>query len=138
MLLTLYVCHRHRTGFYLGVYSALCAGQSTMALLSALFLAYGTIRAARLSHTWLLENILHCPMSFFDTTPLGRIVNRFSKDILVIDEKIPESTRSFLYVFFGIGSLAVVVSYSTPLFLSLVIPIGIFFVFVQVQTWFCI
>jgi ABC-type multidrug transport system fused ATPase/permease subunit len=70
-------------------------------------------------------------MSFFDTTPLGRIVNRFSKDIFIIDEKIPDATRSFLYVFFGVSSLVVVISYSTPLFLSLVIPIGIFFFFVQ-------
>lgn len=125
-------CYRHSTGFYLAVYSALSLGQSVMILVSSLFLAYGTVKAARLFHRGLLENILRCPMAFFDTTPTGRIVNRFSKDVFVIDEQIPESTKSFLSVFFGIVSMVVVTSYSTPIFLSVVIPIAIFFIFTQV------
>ena len=42
-------------------------------------LAVGCLEAARKMHQVLLHNILRAPTSFFDTTPLGRIVNRFSK-----------------------------------------------------------
>jgi ABC-type multidrug transport system fused ATPase/permease subunit len=47
-------------------------------------------------HNGMLATVLHSPMSFFDTTPLGRIVNRFSKDTYTIDETIPATTRMFL------------------------------------------
>lgn len=38
-----------------------------------------SVRASRVLHDGMLASVLHSPMSFFDTTPLGRIVNRFSK-----------------------------------------------------------
>lgn len=41
--------------------------------------ARGAMRASRVMHQHLLSNILRVPMSFFDTTPTGRIVNRFAK-----------------------------------------------------------
>ena len=43
----------------------------------SIFLAIASVRSARILHNKLLSNILKCPLSFFDTTPLGRILNRF-------------------------------------------------------------
>lgn len=51
--------------------------------------AIGCLRAARDLHNKLLGNVLRLPMSFFDTTPLGRILNRFSKDMDTIDVILP-------------------------------------------------
>ena len=42
-------------------------------------MAVGCIHAAKLLHAKILSNIFRTPVSFFDTTPIGRIVNRFSK-----------------------------------------------------------
>lgn len=71
-------------------------------------------------------------MSFFDTTPLGRIVNRFACDIDVVDVNIPITLRIWLGTFAGVVSTLFVISFSTPVFLAVVIPLGIFYYFVQV------
>lgn len=47
----------------------------------------------KLMHKKLLDRVLRSPMSFFDTTPLGRIVNRFAKDIDVCDNTLPTNIR---------------------------------------------
>lgn len=44
----------------------------------------GCLLAAQKLHTYLL-NVLHKPLSFFDTTPIGRILALFSRDIDILD-----------------------------------------------------
>lgn len=58
-------------------------------LVTSLIFAIGCLRAARDLHNKLLNNVLRLPMAFFDTTPLGRILNRFSKDVDVVDNVLP-------------------------------------------------
>ena len=53
----------------------------------------GCLHSSRILHQRLLTAIVHAPMYFFDTTPLGRIVNRFSKDIDTVDSTIPHTMR---------------------------------------------
>jgi ATP-binding cassette, subfamily C (CFTR/MRP), member 1 len=70
-------------------------------------------------------------MSFFDTTPLGRVLNRFSKDVDVVDTVLPMSMRFWLMMFFNTVGVIVTISYSTPIFLAVVLPLGIFYYFIQ-------
>jgi ABC-type multidrug transport system fused ATPase/permease subunit len=69
-------------------------------------------------------------MSFFDTTPLGRIVNRFSKDVYSLDESIPQAFFSFFRTFVAVSSILVVIVSTTPLFGILIIPIAFIYYFV--------
>ena len=108
-------------------------GQSILVLFSAFSLALGGIIASQLIHKRLLVNILRLPMSFFDTTPSGRILNRFSKDIYTIDELIPRSVNFFVSTSFTVISTIFVISFATPYFMVVIIPLAILYFLVQVR-----
>ncbi|GAB1302447.1 ATP-binding cassette sub-family C member 2 [Apodemus speciosus] len=88
--------------------------------------------ASKTLHGQLLSNILRAPMSFFDTTPTGRIVNRFAGDISTVDDMLPQTLRSWLLCFFGIVSTLVMICMATPVFAIIIIPLSIFYISVQV------
>jgi ATP-binding cassette, subfamily C (CFTR/MRP), member 1 len=100
-------------------------------LATSIFFAIGCLRAARDLHLKLLNNTMRLPMSFFDTTPLGRILNRFSKDVDTIDTVLPMSMRFLLMMFFNTVGVIVTIAYSTPIFLAVVLPLGIVYYFIQ-------
>lgn len=64
-----------------GVYGFLGLLLSACLFAGILMTYLGTLTAARTMHDSMLWRIARAPMSFFDTTPLGRILNRFSKVI---------------------------------------------------------
>ncbi|KFP85745.1 Canalicular multispecific organic anion transporter 1, partial [Acanthisitta chloris] len=114
----------------IGVFGALGVSQALFLLFATMLSAQGAMRASRVMHQQLLSNILRVPMSFFDTTPTGRIVNRFAKDIFTIDETIPMSFRSWLSCFMAIISTLLMISLATPFFALIIIPLSIFYYFV--------
>ncbi|KAH8880912.1 P-loop containing nucleoside triphosphate hydrolase protein [Thozetella sp. PMI_491] len=84
----------YSTGAYIGVYCAIGASQALLLFLSALgFTIFGTRASKNMLHR-AVQRILRAPVSFFDTTPLGRIMNRFSRDIDVMDNNLTESLRA--------------------------------------------
>uniref|UniRef100_A0A8D0HCQ5 Canalicular multispecific organic anion transporter 1 n=1 Tax=Sphenodon punctatus TaxID=8508 RepID=A0A8D0HCQ5_SPHPU len=115
----------------IGVYGALGVGQAVFLLAGALLAAYGAVRASRILHQQLLSNILRVPMGFFDTTPTGRIVNRFAKDIFTVDETIPMSFRSWLTCLLAIISTLLMICLATPYFAIVILPLGVLYFFVQ-------
>ncbi|NWV57761.1 MRP3 protein, partial [Daphoenositta chrysoptera] len=122
---------QHNTAMRIGVYAALGLLQGLLVLICSFTLAMGGINAARTLHAALLENKFHSPQSFYDTTPTGRIINRFSKDIYVIDEVIPPTILMFLGTFFTSLSTMIVIIASTPLFAVVIVPLAILYFFVQ-------
>uniref|UniRef100_A0A1B6D6I6 ABC-type glutathione-S-conjugate transporter n=3 Tax=Clastoptera arizonana TaxID=38151 RepID=A0A1B6D6I6_9HEMI len=120
-----------KRNIYIGVYALFGLGQISSSLLCSFTLAIGTLLAAKWLHFSMLENIFRAPMSFFDTTPIGRIVNRFSKDIDVVDNTLPNNISSFLSCFFQVIGTILVIGYSTPLFLSVIVPVGVLYYLVQ-------
>ncbi|XP_051926934.1 ATP-binding cassette sub-family C member 3-like isoform X3 [Hippocampus zosterae] len=115
-----------------GVYAALGITQGVLVMISSFTFAMGNIGAARKLHHNLLVNKLHTLQSFFDTTPIGRIINRFSKDIYLIDETLPSTVLMFLVTFFVSLSTIIVIISSTPIFAVVIAPLAFVYIFVQV------
>ncbi|KAF2644264.1 hypothetical protein P280DRAFT_228439 [Massarina eburnea CBS 473.64] len=82
-------------GVYIGVYASLGFSQAlTMFLFSIAVSVFGTEAGKVMLHR-AIHRVLRAPMSFFDTTPLGRITNRFSKDIDVMDNSLTDAIRMY-------------------------------------------
>ncbi|XP_015036515.1 multidrug resistance-associated protein 1 isoform X6 [Drosophila pseudoobscura] len=116
---------------YLGVYGAFGFGQVSVSFFSSLAISLGCLECSRSLHTTLLYYNLRWPMELFDTTPLGRIVNRFSKDIDTIDNVLPFNIRVVLGQGFMVLATIVVISMSTPIFLAVIVPIALLYYFAQ-------
>lgn len=117
---------------YLGVYGALGIGQALFILGGAFSLSFGALDAAEGLHTNILKNVLRLPMSFFDTNPVGRMINRFGKDVDTMDNILPWSIRSWLMCLFQVIATFVAIIYATPVFVVVMLPTMIIYYFVQV------
>jgi ATP-binding cassette subfamily C (CFTR/MRP) protein 1 len=88
--------------------------------------------AARTLHQRFADRLLHSPMSFFDTTPIGRILNRVSRDVETVDNTLPLIIRDWLVTFALALVTLLVIVIQTPVSLALLVPVIIFYYFLQV------
>ncbi|VDL80145.1 unnamed protein product [Nippostrongylus brasiliensis] len=120
----------YETNMRLAVYAALGVGQALFVCAASIIMALGMVGASRLLHEGILKNILHSPMIFFDVTPLGRILNRFGKDVEAIDTTLPGSIRSMIMTVFNVIATLVVIVVATPIVAIPFIFLAIFYVVV--------
>lgn len=85
---------------------------STFFRTSTLF--FGTLRASINIHNKLFNSVIHAPMSFFDFSPIGILLNRLSRDIGFVDETLPQTLNDIIVIFvniIGIIVLTIVIDY---------------------------
>eukprot|EP00090_Calanus_glacialis_P002437 TRINITY_DN11824_c0_g1_i1.p1 TRINITY_DN11824_c0_g1~~TRINITY_DN11824_c0_g1_i1.p1 ORF type:complete len:1639 (-),score=332.95 TRINITY_DN11824_c0_g1_i1:544-5460(-) len=112
----------YRRDVFLGVYGSMGFAQAIGAVLASLFLYLSTIKGGRALHHRMLDRIMHSPMSFFDTTPQGRLLNRFGKDVDVLDSTMPMVLRGWITCLLSVIATFLVIMVTTPL---AIIPIFI-------------
>lgn len=81
--------------YYLGVYCAINMATIVTSAAQHAFLYWGALGANKLLHEKLLHRVFRAPLRFFDTTPIGRILNRFSKDFESVDSQVPSDIIGF-------------------------------------------
>lgn len=79
------------------VYGLLGIANAAALLLCSVGRNYASIKAAVTFHTKVLYSVLRSPVSFFETTPLGRIVNRFAKDITIVDLMVADTLHMWAF-----------------------------------------
>nr|XP_040031715.1 ATP-binding cassette sub-family C member 3 isoform X1 [Gasterosteus aculeatus aculeatus] len=115
-----------------GVYAALGIAQGVLLLGNCLLCrAYSMLRAAKLMHCNLLQGVLQAPQAFFESTPTGRVLNRFSKDVDAIDSYIPDNIDIWMRTFWYTLNVLLICSILTPMFLIVVAPLMVFYWWVQ-------
>ncbi|KAI6120104.1 P-loop containing nucleoside triphosphate hydrolase protein [Pisolithus croceorrhizus] len=104
-----------------------------LGLAGALILwVYCTLRSSKYLHDSMLNSVLHAPLSFFDLTPTGRIMNLFSRDIYVVDQVLGRVMMNLLRTSAICISILLVITFSFPPFVLVVIPLAWFYVRVTI------
>ncbi|XP_076227007.1 multidrug-Resistance like Protein 1 isoform X2 [Nomia melanderi] len=123
--------NRAKQDMYLGVYGGLGLGQAMASFFCDLAPQLGCWLAARQMHIVMLRAVMRSPLTFFDTTPTGRIISRFAKDVDILDTSLPQQISDSIYCLFEVVATLVVISFSTPVFTAVIVPIGAIYYFVQ-------
>ncbi|RUS75497.1 hypothetical protein EGW08_016746, partial [Elysia chlorotica] len=123
--------YKEKNDYYLGIFGLFGIIQILFLLVHNIIYWIRMVVAAKRLHAGMLASIFRSPMSFFDTTPLGRVMNRFSRDIEVVDNTLPLIVRDYMTTVFSCVVVLVVICISSPLFLSLIIPILVIYIFIQ-------
>uniref|UniRef100_A0A6Q2Z4A9 ABC-type glutathione-S-conjugate transporter n=1 Tax=Esox lucius TaxID=8010 RepID=A0A6Q2Z4A9_ESOLU len=119
------------TDMKLAVYGALGFAQGIAIFGTTVAISVGGIIASRHLHMDLLKNVLHSPMSFFETTPSGNLLNRFAKEIDAIDCMIPDGLKMMLGYLFKLMEVCIIVMLATPFAMVVLLPLAILYAFVQ-------
>jgi ABC-type multidrug transport system fused ATPase/permease subunit len=113
--------------FYLGIYAAIGVVLMVTTFFRETVLFWGSINASRRIHQRLLEHVMRAKFRFFDSTPLGQIMNRFSKDIEAIDQEVTPVAIGLIYCLLSISTVVILISIITPAFLIAALFISVLY-----------
>jgi ABC-type multidrug transport system fused ATPase/permease subunit len=118
------------TIFYLSIYACFGLGVILAGTVQDVIVLLGALWASRKLHRELLDAVLFSPLRFFETTPVGRILNRFSKDIENIDSNVINTIHYFIYSIIRSVTVVAVIGTIAPPFLLIVPVIGVMYLYV--------
>ena len=117
--------------YHLKVYTAFFAAFVTFLFVRSSAYMHLTVQASRGLHNKAFRSMMRSPVRFFDQQPVGRILNRFAKDMAYVDELLPETVFDFFQL--GLWTLAIVilVCILDPYTILAVSPCVVLFVYVR-------
>ncbi|KZO98300.1 multidrug resistance-associated ABC transporter [Calocera viscosa TUFC12733] len=113
---------------YMGLYAGLGGLQALFAFLGSFGFSLAALGASRTLYAKALITVFRAPVWFYDTTPLGRIVNRLAKDVDVMDNQLAQAFYSLLSTFASVVGTVFLVFYTYAY-------LGIIFVPLLVLYW---
>lgn len=121
-------------GVYIGLYVMFSVITMFFVMNELLSLVYLTNTAAKILHNMGIKRVLYTPMSFMDSTPIGRVMNRFGRDTEVLDNEISEQLRLVSYTLSSIIGIVVLCIVYLPWF-AIAVPF-ITFIFVSTANYY--
>ncbi|KAI1622463.1 ABC bile acid transporter [Exophiala viscosa] len=103
--------------YYLGIYALIGLAYVAICFGREIILFLGSQRASWHLHEKLLTSILRAKFRFFDSTPLGQLTNRFSKDIQALDQEVAPVAIGLLHSAASVLTIVILISVITPAFL---------------------
>ncbi|XP_021426879.2 multidrug resistance-associated protein 4 [Oncorhynchus mykiss] len=117
--------------FYLGIYAGLTGATLIFGFARSLMMFNVLVKAAQSLHNRMFNSILRTPVRFFDINPIGRVLNRFSKDIGQLDAALPWTFVDFIQIFLQIIGVIAVAASVIPWILIPLVPLVIVFLFLR-------
>uniref|UniRef100_A0A674EG61 Cystic fibrosis transmembrane conductance regulator n=1 Tax=Salmo trutta TaxID=8032 RepID=A0A674EG61_SALTR len=117
--------------FYLGIYAGLTGATLIFGFARSLLMFNVLVKAAQSLHNRMFNSILRTPVRFFDINPIGRVLNRFSKDIGQLDAALPWTFVDFIQIFLQIIGVIAVAASVIPWILIPLVPLVIVFLFLR-------
>ncbi|KAL5034983.1 Transporter of the ATP-binding cassette (ABC) [Batrachochytrium dendrobatidis] len=117
--------------FYISIYGLISIAELFSLIFKYVVQFMGGIRASRVMHSRLIESVLGSPMRFFETTPVGRIINRFSNDLSDVDMGVMYSVLQFFTLTFGSIVRVGLVTFVTPPFLFSIVFLYFYYYLAQ-------
>lgn len=116
-----------RQGDYMGIYAALGVAQGIFSFMASFAFSLVSLKAGFLLFRLALRGVIRSPISFFDTTPIGRMLSRFSKDQDVMDTQLANAMYQFLNTFSSVLGTVALVFYTFPLLGIIFAPLSVLY-----------
>ncbi|CEP22757.1 BPT1 [Cyberlindnera jadinii] len=117
---------------YVGIYAFFGVGSSVLTFFRSIVMwLFCALKGSSMLHDRMALSVIRSPMSFFETTPTGRILNRFSSDVNRIDESLP---RSFSFFFSSLTKTVLILGFigiNMPPFLILAALLSVAYIYYQ-------
>ncbi|CAH1101123.1 unnamed protein product [Psylliodes chrysocephalus] len=114
---------------YMIIYSIFILASIILTPIRSLNFTRIVMNSSRNLHHKMFRNVLEAPMKFFDTNPSGRILNRFSNDMGIIDELIPQAFIDFIQVFLVLIGILLIIFIKVPYMIvpALLLSVGFYY-----------
>ena len=116
---------------YMLIHGCMGIAETIMFFFKELIFILACAAASKTIHENLLDKVMHSPMSFFDTNPIGRILNRFSSDIDTVDQTIPFQMDDLMNCVLEVAAILIIISDTTPWFIPVLVPLSIIYIYLQ-------
>ncbi|CAM6100457.1 unnamed protein product [Calypogeia fissa] len=113
------------------IYTVLVTGSMLSVLLRSVSVAFVGTATAQAFFLGMLHSLLRAPMSFMDSTPLGRILSRSSTDQTALELDLPNACANAAFNMVAALCTTAVICYVTPMMLIFILPIAYFFILIQ-------
>jgi len=123
------------SSYYINMFTLISLGAIFMTAVRSILLANHRLKASVALHHDLTKSIMSAPISFFDITPIGRVLNRFSADMDKVDLELSSSLSQGISTTFSIvGSVSAIIAATRGFFLLPLLPMS--FIYWYLQKWF--
>eukprot|EP01134_Creolimax_fragrantissima_P003514 CFRG3514T1 len=113
------------------IYSMMVLAVFVISLVRVIMFMAIVLRSNVTLHGTMFESVLRAPVSFYDSNPTGRILNRFSKDIGTMDDILPFTFYDFLQALFMVVGIVLMVVVIVPWVLLAIVPLVIAFIMLR-------
>ncbi|XP_066266498.1 ATP-binding cassette sub-family C member 4-like [Branchiostoma lanceolatum] len=126
-----FVAPRPDTHFYIYILTVFTAGTLMLGLVVTWQLFFLAIKSSKNLHNDMFHAIIRAPTRFFDTNPVGRVLNRFSKDVGMLDEMFPWTFTDFAKSALSICGTVVVTGVINPWVFIPTLPLLLLFMYIR-------